>query len=67
MQYLENADIYYLEHKYHHPDGPFDPFRRYFYHGVDYPDNGLDDGQMGQKLKERFVQVADLPHPVAKA
>lgn len=67
MQYLENADIYYLEHKYHHPDAPFNPFRRYFYHGVDYPDNGLDDGQMEQKLKERFVQVADLPHPVAKA
>ncbi len=57
-----------LENKYHNVDEPFDPLRRFFYHGYDYDEStGLSDGEMKAGLDALDAELASLPHPIARA
>jgi len=68
MEYINREDLYFIDHKYHLPEAPFDPFKRYMYHGYDYdPSTGLDDAQMRAALDQLFGQIKDQPRPLIKA
>lgn len=68
MQYILREDFEYLTNKYHLTDQPFDPFRRYLYHGVEYdPATGLDDAQTDDALHALFDELREQPHPIVKA
>ena len=63
-----NADRATIERKYHHPDKPYDGFRRMAYHGYDYDAaTGLTDEQIQEGLAELAVRLEGQPHPVVKA
>ena len=67
MEYMNQEDLRYLQHKYHNPEQPFDPFKRYLFHGYDYdPETGLDDGQMRAGLEALYAQIKEQPHPLIK-
>lgn len=67
MEYIPQEDLNYLNHKYHNPEGPFDPFKRYLFHGYEYPDTGFDDERMRQELEALYGQIKTQPHPAIKA
>ncbi len=63
-----DLDKPYIERKFHNPDEPFNPYTRMIYHGSGYDENsGLDDDAILEGLKKLADEIADLPHPVAKA
>lgn len=63
-----NEDRYYIERKYHNPEEPFDPHRRWEYHGYDYDEStGLDDAGIIEKLRGLEKETENLSHPVIKA
>ena len=64
---ITDLDRKYIENKYHDTNKPFDAFRRMQYHGYEYPNNGLDDSEIIEGLKE-YAQVLDgLSRPIVKA
>ncbi|MGN1094527.1 MAG: pyruvate formate lyase family protein, partial [Candidatus Neoclostridium sp.] len=63
-----DSDRYYIERKYHDPDGEFNPYARMKYHGTGYDEqSGQDDEQISAGLNELYSEIKNLPHPVAKA
>lgn len=68
VQYIFREDLEYLTNKYHLTDQPFDPFRRYLYHGVAYdPSTGMDDEEMDEALHALFAEIREQLHPIVKA
>lgn len=68
MSYICQEDMEYLENKYHRESEPFNPFRRYNFHGYAYDaSTGLDDAQMREALHTLFESIKDQPHPIVKA
>lgn len=65
MQWIREEDRYYIDNKYHMQNEPFDGFKRMAYHGVPYPENGLDDEGMRELLEA--LTLEGLSHPEAKA
>ncbi len=60
-------DRKYIQNKYHDTEKPFNPFKRMQYHGYDYPNNGLSDGQIISGLKEYIKDFDKLSRPIIKA
>jgi len=68
MEYINEKDLYYINHKYHDPEKEFNPFRRYMFHGYEYdPATGFDDAQMQEGLKALFSEIKQESHPIIKA
>ena len=62
------TDRYYLERKYHDPEKDFDPFARMAYHGIGYSEeSGLNDEEILRGLASLEPELANLPHPIARA
>lgn len=62
------ADRVQIERKYHDPEQPFDPFSRMAYLGTGYLENsGLDEEELLAGLKKLKPQLAEMPHPIARA
>lgn len=62
------TDRYYLERKYHDPEKDFDPFARMAYHGIGYSEeSGLNDEEILRGLANLEPELANLPHPIARA
>ena len=55
MKYIPDADRKFIENKYHDTEKPFDPLRRFYYHGTitEYSE-GLDDDEMRKNLDEIY-------------
>ena len=50
---IPETDRYYIERKYHDPEGEFDAFKRMAYHGIGYiEESGLDDAELLKGLEE---------------
>jgi len=68
MTYIYQEDRNFIENKYHRTDLPFDPYKRYAYHGYEYDETtGLSDEQMQDGLEKLFEETKNLPHSLAKA
>ncbi|MCR5263381.1 MAG: hypothetical protein K6D94_05870 [Clostridiales bacterium] len=65
---LTSEDRQHIENKYHFADKPFDPFRRWSYHGYEYDHStGLSDEEMDGRLAKLAEELKGKPHPVIKA
>lgn len=65
---INSTDRYYIERKFHDPEKEFNSFARMAYHGVGYiEDSGLDEQGLLEGLKDLEDEIANLPHPVARA
>ncbi len=61
-------DKEFLDNKYHKANEPFDPFQRMSYHGYAYDERtGLSDEEIQEGLEGMQAELAELPHPIAKA
>lgn len=68
MTYISQADRTFIENKYHRTDQPFDPYKRYAYHGYEYDEStGLDDEAMKAGLEKIFEETKEEPRGLAKA
>ena len=65
---MNKTDRYFIERKYHNPDGEFDAFCRMAYHGQGYmEESGLDEQAILKGLKDLEPQIENLPHHIARA
>lgn len=68
MSYISTVDRTFIENKYHRTDLPFDPYKRYAYHGYEYDEStGFNDEEMNTALEKLFEETRHLPHSLAKA
>ena len=68
MSYISEKDRTFIENKYHRTDEPFDPYKRFAYHGYEYDETtGFDDTDMLNGLESLYEDTKKLPHSIAKA
>lgn len=68
MSYISAIDRTFIENKYHRTDQPFDPYKRFAYHGYEYDEaTGLSDDEMRSGLEDLFEETKSLPRALAKA
>ena len=68
MAYISEKDRTFIENKYHRQDQPFNPYRRFAYHGYEYDETtGLNDEQMQIGLEALFEETKNIPRSLAKA
>lgn len=68
MTYISETDRIFIENKYHRTDQPFNPYKRYAYHGYEYdPSTGLDDQSMKEGLEKLYYETRTIPRALAKA
>ena len=63
-----SEDRNHIEKKYHLADKPFDPYRRWSYHGYEYESStGMSDSEMDEALSKYTEELAGQPRPIIKA
>ena len=63
-----SEDRNHIENKYHLADKPFDPYRRWSYHGYEYESStGLSDSEMDEALSKYAEELFGQPRPIIKA
>lgn len=68
MKYITDSDRCYIENKYHRQDQPFDPYKRYAYHGYEFDQStGLNDEEMLCGLERLYETTKSIPRCLAKA
>ncbi|MBQ3124347.1 MAG: hypothetical protein IJC09_02840 [Clostridia bacterium] len=68
MKYITDSDRRYIENKYHRQDQPFDPYKRYAYHGYEFDQStGLNDEEMLCGLERLYETTKSIPRCLAKA
>lgn len=68
MKYITDSDRNYIENKYHRQDQPFDPYKRYAYHGYEFDETtGLSDKEMLSGLEKLYETTKGIPRCLAKA
>lgn len=68
MKYITDPDRNYIENKYHRQDQPFDPYKRYAYHGYEFDETtGLSDKEMLSGLEKLYETTKGIPRCLAKA
>ena len=68
MAYISEKDRNFIENKYHRTDEPFDPYKRYAYHGYEYDEKtGLDDEEITKGLEKLYEETRELPRSLSKA
>jgi len=68
MKYISADDRAFIENKYHDTTKPFDPHRRFYYHGTitEYSD-GLDDEEMRKELDRIYEEGKGKDRALVKA
>lgn len=66
--YIDSADRYFIENKYHRQDEPFNPYNRFGYHGYECPtETGLNDEEMLKGLYALKEETKGQSHALIKA
>lgn len=68
MKYISDSDRSFIENKYHDTEKPFDPLRRFYYHGkiTEYSE-GLDDDEMRAALDKIYEESRGRERALVKA